>query len=355
LTSVLNNGKLFTNAITDVNPDIVLLDAIISYNYFFIRERFKVIILQSMVSGFEDETPPLTSTLIPDSSFFYTIRLKFAWQKYYMIRRLVSLAYLGDSQFGVVKRIYRDRVYNFNSLFLKKKTFQYGLANIREIIMSPLSFDFPGRRRQRHQYYAGLCLNDLSSEPYYAEYENFIKTIPIDVKVVYCSLGTLSLIHFNQHQRFYKILINVFKERSEHLIISLGQFDKIKLGVLPDNVHAFNAVHQNAVLSNASLMITHGGLNSVLECIHHEVPMLVLPLNNIWDQNGNAARVVYHGLGLRESILKLTEKRLSAVANSLMNNQIYQANLKQMKLHIDLDKNKVDVVDVIEKIVNEII
>src|SRR5258706_14217271 len=48
------------------------------------------------------------------------------------------------------------------------------------------------------------------------------------------------------------------------------------------------------------MMITHGGLGSIKECILFGVPMMVFPLGR--DQPRNAARVVYHRLGLRADI-----------------------------------------------------
>lgn len=52
---------------------------------------------------------------------------------------------------------------------------------------------------------------------------------------------------------------------------------------------------QRKILERAALMITHGGLGSIKECIWHRVPMLVAP--QAYDQPANAARVTRHGLG----------------------------------------------------------
>lgn len=50
------------------------------------------------------------------------------------------------------------------------------------------------------------------------------------------------------------------------------------------------------ILKRARLMLTHGGLGSVTECLTFGVPMCVLPVK--WDQPSVAARVAYHGLGI---------------------------------------------------------
>ncbi len=44
-------------------------------------------------------------------------------------------------------------------------------------------------------------------------------------------------------------------------------------------------------------MVTHGGINTIDECVTHGVPMLVYSGGET-DMSGNAARVVYHGLGI---------------------------------------------------------
>ena len=61
----------------------------------------------------------------------------------------------------------------------------------------------------------------------------------------------------------------------------------------------FSKVPQLLVLDNADLHITHGGLGSIKESIYYEVPMLVYPLDLVYDQNGNGLKVEHHGLGLR--------------------------------------------------------
>ncbi|WP_431461128.1 glycosyltransferase, partial [Klebsiella pneumoniae] len=47
----------------------------------------------------------------------------------------------------------------------------------------------------------------------------------------------------------------------------------------------------------ASVVVTHGGHGTVLRSLSHGVPLVVLPMGR--DQNDNAARVDYHGVGLR--------------------------------------------------------
>lgn len=54
---------------------------------------------------------------------------------------------------------------------------------------------------------------------------------------------------------------------------------------------------QQSVLARADALVTHGGLNTVMDAIAHSTPMLVMPI--AFDQPGVAARVVHSGIGLR--------------------------------------------------------
>jgi UDP:flavonoid glycosyltransferase YjiC (YdhE family) len=59
-----------------------------------------------------------------------------------------------------------------------------------------------------------------------------------------------------------------------------------------------------APLRRANLVVTHGGMNTILESLREGLPLFVLPVAN--DQPGIAARVAYMGVGEFTPIQKLT-------------------------------------------------
>jgi MGT family glycosyltransferase len=63
-----------------------------------------------------------------------------------------------------------------------------------------------------------------------------------------------------------------------------------------DNVHVCRSAPHGAVMREAALAVTHGGHGTVMRALAHRLPLLVLPMGR--DQNDNAARVAYHGVGL---------------------------------------------------------
>jgi UDP:flavonoid glycosyltransferase YjiC (YdhE family) len=101
------------------------------------------------------------------------------------------------------------------------------------------------------------------------------------------------------------------------ILIQTGPGTTVSPDVLAENVRVCQWAPQLEVLERAALFITHGGFSSVRESIYYGVPMLIFPC---WlDQPGNAARVVFHGLGLRadmscierESLLRLMDQLMS--------------------------------------------
>jgi MGT family glycosyltransferase len=76
-----------------------------------------------------------------------------------------------------------------------------------------------------------------------------------------------------------------------------GKVDATAFGPPHERVHVFSWLPQLEVLARADVAITHGGINSVDECLVHGVPMLIY-CGGETDMAGTTSRVVYHGLGI---------------------------------------------------------
>lgn len=75
-------------------------------------------------------------------------------------------------------------------------------------------------------------------------------------------------------------------------------------------------VDQRAMLRQATICVTHGGLNTALDAVEAGVPMLVLPM--AFDQPGVAARVAHHGIGLALTPRKVDRHSVEAALLRLM-------------------------------------
>jgi len=114
-------------------------------------------------------------------------------------------------------------------------------------------------------------------------------------KLIFAGFGSV----FSTDRTLLERLVGVVRERPNwDLVISLsGRVPPADLGPLPERVHAFPWVPQMDVLRHADVVVTHGGINTIDECVVSGVPMLVY-CGGETDMAGNTARVVYHGIGI---------------------------------------------------------
>jgi UDP:flavonoid glycosyltransferase YjiC (YdhE family) len=79
-------------------------------------------------------------------------------------------------------------------------------------------------------------------------------------------------------------------------LITLGQIAPDEVSPAQNTVLAPSAPH-DAVMREASLVVTHGGHGTVMRALTHQRPMLIIPHGR--DQDENAIRVTERGAGLK--------------------------------------------------------
>jgi zeaxanthin glucosyltransferase len=99
------------------------------------------------------------------------------------------------------------------------------------------------------------------------------------------------------------------------------------LGELPHAVHAFDWVPQLRVLAHADVMVTHGGINSIDECVLNGVPALAY-CGFETDMGGTTARLVHHGLGLAGDARDSTAA-IRARIDRLLEESAFRANVQR--------------------------
>lgn len=114
---------------------------------------------------------------------------------------------------------------------------------------------------------------------------------------VYCSLGTESK-NYPYSKRFFRAVVETSRLKSDwQWILSVPNGELESDLEIPRNLAVSNWWPQIHVLGRAAVMVTHGGINSILEGIECEVPMVIVPGNR--DQPGNAARAEACGISRR--------------------------------------------------------
>jgi zeaxanthin glucosyltransferase len=80
---------------------------------------------------------------------------------------------------------------------------------------------------------------------------------------------------------------------------------------------------QLAVLRRASIVVTHAGMNTVVETLLYGRPMLLLPLRD--DQHGIAARIAWAGAGLTIPARRISRDRVREALRRLRDDGSYRA------------------------------
>lgn len=111
-------------------------------------------------------------------------------------------------------------------------------------------------------------------------------------RVITMSLGTLLRDEDPSVIDWYKELVKAFGSDPDYELILAGG----DLGPLPDNVKSYERIPQLFALKHSHLFINHGGMNSLNEGFHFNVPMIAIPHSK--DQFINAERLVETGRGL---------------------------------------------------------
>jgi MGT family glycosyltransferase len=150
-----------------------------------------------------------------------------------------------------------------------------------------------------------------------------------DGALVYVSLGSLGSADVELMQR----LVDLLAEGGYRAIVSKGpQHEEIELR---DGQAGGELVPQPALLPLVDAVITHGGNNTVTECLHFGKPMVVLPL--FWDQYDNAQRMDELGLGVRLPTFEFEDAQLGEAVDRLVADDDLTARLKQIASQLQAD------------------
>ena len=162
--------------------------------------------------------------------------------------------------------------------------------------------------------------------------------------VIYASLGTLQ----NGSEAIFKTIARACVETDAQLVISLGGgLDPARLGRLAGDPVVVRFAPQLEILRRAALVITHAGLNTVLEALCEGVPMVAIPLGN--DQPGVAARLRARGACVVISRHRLNPARLRKAVTLVLHDARFREAAKLLQMAIQRLDGPGRAVDLIEQ------
>ena len=143
-----------------------------------------------------------------------------------------------------------------------------------------------------------------------------LEALPRDRRIVYVSLGTV----FNGQPAVFRSLIAGATAAGAHVVVSAGASFDALADLHSPSVHIHRRVPQVPLLERVDAVVTHGGNNTVQECLAAGRPMVVIPFGG--DQVANAHRVERLGVGVRMNAAELSVDAVRSAIESLADARI---------------------------------
>jgi len=208
------------------------------------------------------------------------------------------------------------------------------------ITQVPRAFDFESSHWPRQFHHTGPFHNGKGREKVDFPWERLTGK-----PLIYASMGTILN---GQVDVFRTIVAAVAKNKNLQLVLSVGdQIDPKQIGQVPNNAIIAKRVPQLELLKQATVCITHAGLNTVLESLAQGVPQLAIPVT--YDQPGVAARIAHHRTGVVTSLDKLTADHLALLLEEVLANPTYRENARRLQKAITEANGLSVAADVIEE------
>ncbi|CAN2532116.1 hypothetical+protein [Methylocapsa aurea] len=310
-----DQNREFQHLVAGLAPDLLIIHSsdfeVVIPSLLAIEAGVACVYLNSILASAEEcGLPPLATSIIPNDRWLSAVRIWLAWKKLTLSRRIsTALAFcfargqrnpLAEASRRIAERCRypRELVGSSDTLRLK--------ARLPELIAWPRRLDFPVAERPGRHYLG--CNIDLEREQADFPWDQ-LDSRPM----IYCALGTLTWFRRDQYLAFFQAVLDIAATRpNDRWVVCL--YDAVApedFASVPANVILVKRAPQLALLPLTKIAIIHGGANSMKECAFFGVPMIVFPIG--FDQPGNAARIVYHGLGVRGEIRKISAIGLAAL------------------------------------------
>ncbi|WP_141592131.1 glycosyltransferase [Myxococcus sp. AB056] len=331
--------------ITRTRPDLGLTDVLLPEPFLVLRgHQVPTLVLNTSIPmRWELMTPPPTSNVIPDGQLSGIIRGALDWGRILFASKMEDWrSWVGLEPADLRYRHALARKYGYPPEHLD---FAGRLSGEHDpmLVLCPREFvEFSGVRLSIDVHYTGPCIDLERKEPDFP-WERLSPERPL----VLCSLGTMAMPP-EQARRFHEAVTEAARRRPAwQFVVATNEWRETLPGPVPNNLVSVTRVPQLQMLRRASAMVTHGGFNSVKECIYFGVPMVVLPVQ--YDQPGIAARVVHHGLGQRADLRSLTPDTLVPLLDAVVEQPSYRHELERMKARFQAAEEEQALVDAIER------
>jgi MGT family glycosyltransferase len=194
------------------------------------------------------------------------------------------------------------------------------------LVLTSPAFDFASTDLPKQLVYAGPELDDPAwTKPWSSPFD---ASDPRPLVMVGFSTT------FQNQVDVLRRVIGALGELDVRGVVTAGP--AVDIASLPSapNVHVCASAPHSQLLKEAAAVITHAGHGTVIRALAAGVPVVCMPMGR--DQNENAARVVFHGAGLRVKPTASAEKIRRAVRDVLASSR-YRDHARRLGEQIAAD------------------
>jgi zeaxanthin glucosyltransferase len=202
------------------------------------------------------------------------------------------------------------------------------LSPLAQISQTVAGFDFPRCAAPSHFYHVGPLRT-----PGAASTNGGMPPVAAGRPFVFASLGTL------QGQRFslFKRIARACRAQDAQLLVAhCGGLNDAQAKALEQAGATWvtGFAPQSAVLARADAVVSHAGLNTVMDAMLARTPILALPI--AFDQPGVAARVAHAGVGVSASARFASAAQLSRQLGQLLTRSEFARRLEILGAEVEL-------------------
>jgi len=328
-----------------VAPDTVYLDQHLNHYYFLLEpeDRNVVLLNTKLPTRRVEGIPPLTCAIPFRQNWYYRVYADLLWTLFSvrrsLIDRLQTIVLNGRDDSFFLGRCAKRNGLGYDQQLRRDNALYVSIKNVDIIHLRPrlIEYDWYEPIEGEQFAYYPYHRNSTPTPGQTAIWNTLLQLIEEQKRdgrfILYASLGTLSGLSAQAAISFLRRLIeSVGKIADAYLIISAGGLTRFLSESLPANATLFEWVPQPRLLNYCDLMITHGGMNSICDCLSAGVPMLVYPLNFNSDQPGSAARVVAKGWGLTGNLRRDSPKQIGSKVQQLVTDKEISQRVKSCRL-----------------------
>ncbi|MES2978776.1 MAG: glycosyltransferase [Pseudomonadota bacterium] len=206
-----------------------------------------------------------------------------------------------------------------------KRTLADCLSPLAQLSQTVAAFDFPRQHLPPHFHHVGPLRAPMTAEP--------ALDLPGDDgrPVVFASLGTLQGGRFRLFERIARACRTVGAQ------VLVAHCDRL-MPAQEKSLRRAGATWvtgfapQRAAIRRADVVLTHGGLNTVLDAFAAGKPVLALPI--AFDQPGVAARVAHLGAGLRVPASMATSRAIGTALRRLLTEPAFKTRASDLGIAV---------------------